>query len=448
MFILLISIFFSLSASLENLISQEFFWVPQKMVYAKEADKIYVFGEDKLTVIDPETLMIRSIRDFYLGPEIEKTFLNFKFFEWENTLVAIDKGGGRIYKFEEDHFDRIDRSVISYGLNDGFSFQHRDTLFRYGGYGFWKASHHLIYFDKNTRQWEIYPINKSSEVPPEFFGIAGYYHNNILYTFHGTSVNPYNPKENSRVNDFWKFDFSEKTWAKVPKQAFLKEPLNTFIVPSAKGFYLQLNSKILQLEAEQNTFKLFEPNPLFFRAVNRDDLLCFSETDAFFITLSTNGFRIEKASLDYFLAKPILTGSYRPNWTPYYGAAALLVVVLVLAMIWRQRKKQNTFIFYLHSEEIRYKSKRFNINPQQHSVLIELIENKEVLASKIKDLVYRPELSNAQNERNKLLIIQNLNIEFKRLISQDVILEQKSPIDKRIKLYTLASKVKMVVKKS
>ena len=446
---LFISILLSIGSHLSTANIQEFFWVPQKMVLTSISQQLFIFGEDKLAVLDPETLKILKTQELNLDSHLSKQFLRLKFFEWQNQLVGVHQGNGRIYQLQDSSFIRIDRSKIEKGLHDGFSFQHQDTLFRYGGYGFWKASHQLIYFDQNTREWEVYPIQKSSSIPPAQFSITGHYSNGFLYTFKGRGVDARNPKENTGIEDFWSFNFQEKTWTKVDKGNALTSLVfvntNTRI-PSPEYLYLQSNSKIVKIDPDASRYETYEPNPLFFRAVNRSDLLSFDQTHAYFVTLSTNGFKIDKSPLKLFLSRPLESGSYLRDWRLYYAGIGLIIVSLTLIYFrWSRRKKQFVFI-HLSPQEVRYKTQRFEVSPQQYNVLFELKDHKEVLASRIKDLVHNPELSNAQNERNKLLMIQNLNQEFKRLIGKAIISEEKSSLDKRIKLYTLDREIKIMIK--
>ena len=308
-------------------------------------------------------------------------------------------------------------------------------------------SHQLIYYDQNTREWEVYPIQKSSAIPPALFSITGHYSQGTLYTFKGMGVNPHNPKENTIVEDFWAFDFKNKTWKQVDKgTSFTTLVLWNTRIPSPQHLFLQSNSKIIKIDPDASRYETYEPNPLYFRAVNRSDLLSFDETHAYFVTLSTNGFKIDKSPLNFFLSRPLESGSYLRDWRLYYAGIGLIIVSLTLIYFrWSRRKKQFVFI-HLSPQEVRYKTQRFEVSPQQYNVLFELKDHKEVLASRIKDLVHNPELSNAQNERNKLLMIQNLNQEFKRLIGKAIISEQKSSLDKRIKLYTLDREIKIMIK--
>ena len=49
----------------------------------------------------------------------------------------INKASGIVYKIQDSSLNRIDNSLDNKLLIDSYIFKHNDTIFRYGGYGFW-----------------------------------------------------------------------------------------------------------------------------------------------------------------------------------------------------------------------------------------------------------------------------------------------------------------------
>ena len=85
----------------------------------------------------------------------------------DSSVFLLVNGTGRVYKaieMKDDKiaFTRVD-STEFLGYNFGsYNFYCNDTLYSYGGYGFWHMNGHLRYFNKEN-QWMIYPLNK--EIP-------------------------------------------------------------------------------------------------------------------------------------------------------------------------------------------------------------------------------------------------------------------------------------------
>lgn len=73
-------------------------------------------------------------------------------------------GTGRIYSIKKAagqyQIERLD-STVYFGANFfAYNFYLRDTLFQYGGNGYWTLRGFLTYFSNETKQWELYQANK------------------------------------------------------------------------------------------------------------------------------------------------------------------------------------------------------------------------------------------------------------------------------------------------
>ena len=90
-----------------------------------------------------------------------------KFIRTTQGLFALVDGTGRVYQVKLDDseltVERIDSTIFS-GYNFGaFSFSYRDTLFSYGGYGFWNYNGQLRVYIPHKQEWELIQLTK--EVP-------------------------------------------------------------------------------------------------------------------------------------------------------------------------------------------------------------------------------------------------------------------------------------------
>lgn len=84
-----------------------------------------------------------------------------------NGLFVFPDGTGRLYRIEVDEGGlksiRLD-STVYFGYNFGFlPFSYRDTLYSFGGYGFWRYNGHLRYFVPGKGEWELKSLNR--EIP-------------------------------------------------------------------------------------------------------------------------------------------------------------------------------------------------------------------------------------------------------------------------------------------
>ena len=83
----------------------------------------------------------------------------------QNGFFFINDESGLVYKMINNSLSRIDKSLDNRLLADSYIFKHNDTIFRYGGYGFWSQRDFMIYFDEDFKEWEFYPSNTDSYSP-------------------------------------------------------------------------------------------------------------------------------------------------------------------------------------------------------------------------------------------------------------------------------------------
>ena len=102
--------------------------------------------------------------------KLENTFQGYEQFFVRNktgSYILID-GTGRIYKATSKsndtvYYSRID-STHFYGYNGGaINFTYHDTIFSFGGGGFWRVNGQLRYYSEKYHEWDILPLNE--EVP-------------------------------------------------------------------------------------------------------------------------------------------------------------------------------------------------------------------------------------------------------------------------------------------
>ena len=78
-------------------------------------------------------------------------------------------------------------------------FEHDNTAFKYGGYGFWSNRDFFTYYDKKQDEWEVYhpdtiKIDPSRQLIPILSKTADDFH-----VFGGSTVNPNNRREQLKI---------------------------------------------------------------------------------------------------------------------------------------------------------------------------------------------------------------------------------------------------------
>ena len=119
------------------------------------------------------------------------------------------------FSFKTRVLERIDKTYYR-GYNClATKFMRKDTLFSFGGYGFWQTTNIQTYFKNSTNEWESYsPQNDAPKAIND--GLNGYIPQKDVFfsafnTFHSDSENQGKPQIDYGV---YMFSFKAKTWQK------------------------------------------------------------------------------------------------------------------------------------------------------------------------------------------------------------------------------------------
>jgi hypothetical protein len=164
-------------------------------------------------------------------------------------------GTGALYQVQKMRkgnftFIRLDSTYHS-GVNfGGMNFFYKDTLFQYGGIGFWKIKDYFTFFSPKTNEWEIY--NSNIKVPnylSEDDGLFSYLDENKgrLYLSHAIHQKDFpNTLTTYMVDSCMSFDFKERTWENlgVLNPDLKKMSVKSEFIKSTFGPYLLFHSDL------------------------------------------------------------------------------------------------------------------------------------------------------------------------------------------------------------
>ncbi len=206
------------------------------------------------------------------------------------TIYMQVLGSGALYQVQKKDkgnftFIRLDSTYHS-GVNfGGMNFFYKDTLFQYGGIGFWKIKDYFTFFSPKTNEWEIY--NSNIKVPnylSEDDGLFSYLDENKgrLYLSHTIHQQDFpNTLSTYTVDSCMAFDFKERAWKSLGllnpalkkigvKSEFYKSPYGPFLLFHADLELYWLNfsnnqygilNRNKQAEFREKWLKLYKGQP-------------------------------------------------------------------------------------------------------------------------------------------------------------------------------------------
>ncbi len=358
----------------------------------------------------------------------------------ESVLFTI-AGTGKVYQFDQNKklLTRLDKTY-SKGYNfDAPQFVRNDTLYNFGGYGFWSYSRVLTYFDREIQEWQN--IRTENLGPDSFIGgYQGYAKQNDVF-YSGASEKEEGLKNFDRVfsNSLYAFDFKSLQWtllgeinAKLP----FKSVRNAYW--DGSHFIHLAPDKMFIIDPVKNEV-LVIVNPKYFHLRNfytiGDSIFSFWENQSIQVKLS------KKAVLKE--AKYI--GKFYDN-TNYKLYVYLLIGLVLLGFgaagyyRFQKSKKQSAIIV----------GKSNHFGPLERILLKKLIDaeldeqpEKFISVLQINEIL-NIETKTPENQRRiRTKFLNNLNLKLLLYFQvQDAIERFQFEEDKRLTLYRLKDKVK------
>jgi hypothetical protein len=180
-------------------------------------------------------------------------------------------GTGKLYQVKKEqkgnyHLERIDSTYFNGANFNAINFFMNDTLFQYGGDGYWHIRGYITYFSHKTHEWELYNANRLVIA----FEDAN---NNLVYNIDRNKRNLFISNSFSQVDfpaslnvesidSVYQFNIQSRIWTTLGKT----NPLFKEIIETKGALHYQLNEySIIQNKLEliwadfgANTFGKFD----------------------------------------------------------------------------------------------------------------------------------------------------------------------------------------------
>ena len=358
----------------------------------------------------------------------------------QDTIYFVSSAGGMVYTIKNDTIKRIDKS-FDHGMQYGAQvFEHDDTAFKYGGYGFWSNRDFFTYYDEKQDEWEVYhPIN--SDITP--VGSAFYYsikNKNLFHVFGGKTVNPNNRRQQLNNDEVWTFDFKNSTWEYRGKHDPIDEPEITISFDSQ--LILIKKNRMILIDVQGNSKTIYNNSPISAQTNGMRHAVYANGKFYMIIANSTGAYLNIVEEEDFFGPLIQQTKFYKNNnyWfrlIAIYGAVGLIILTILFLI---KRNLTNLNKMQLMDNGLKYRNKFREFDKESIAILQLLLSHKEVPSSQVLQLVEKEQYSPAHNERIKVQKINDINLKIATLLGtqDDMITNFKSPQDRRIRLYKIS----------
>ena len=353
---------------------------------------------------------------------------------YQNQLHLLSQMGGLLYRVENDTTIRLDKSFQHRKQFQSNDFVYRDTLFRYGGYGFWRANNFFTYFDHSTKEWEYYQTN-SFTIPDEAYDGNAFLLGDHFYVFGGQTVNKNNGLAGNKSNQIWVFDFQSKEWTNGGKTGINIAPYKS--VQKDSLFYLighPSNSPgDLILDLDGNIAKRFnhtlisantnKEGPAFFKG----DTLYYTHEGALHKSLAFRDVFVKQTGQDRLFLNEITL-----FWSiSMLALAGLLIFILAYGSVLWQRRKLPRLV----KGGVRHNLTFYPLSEEEQQIIRYLQQHLSAPTEDLLPIFSGKNRSYSQTHKLKADAIENINQLLIRLVGKDLIKSKKDPKDKRQLVY-------------
>jgi hypothetical protein len=367
-------------------------------------------------------------------------------FKFINQYQLSSNLGGEILGFKEDSLVRIDNSYKHKLQLGSLEFTRNDTIFRYGGYGFFENRNFFTYYNEEINSWEFLNI-KGEVIPEELSNFLYYTTKDNIYILGGNVIDKFNNDITHKNYKSYKFDFKTKKWKYLGKlnnhiRKNLTIPLNSNTFYS----FNEENGNVLKININSNLIEEFYKTPTI-KKIQSSFFKPFVHKDKLhFFNYENNKLNFNSISLKDFEDSLIKKDSRNIYQSSYWILIIICLgfIVIISSIIIIVKKIINKIIKFKGLYFFNFKRLSFKANEE---IVFNIIynqsrNNKKVDNRTITEIFFDENLNYGTINRRKNESINKLNDKFRIVLktNKDIILREQSEIDKREIFYSINPK--------
>jgi hypothetical protein len=373
-----------------------------------------------------------------LKPNVdEQSFSNrFKIFTKEfDNIKIVSVGGGQVYKVVNDTLKREDFS-FNHKMSFGSAvFVKKDTIYKFGGYGFWSSRNFFTYFDNSSKEWEFLPSN-SMLLPPPIHNFNFKLLDEEFIITNGYSPNLNTGIKNQKISEIWKYNFTDRKWdnlgvSNLPKYDNIIEIDNdVFYARKLKTmdfiFVDYLNNIFYNVE----TANISIPINGLHSIIKGDTLYAYKDGNFLkkpYKELIYTSKRIDSTQKRIYLRSiELIKGLGLSSF-----ALVALLISGILFLKYRQNQKPRVTQLGL-----RFKGTSYDMVDNEKNIINAVLYKEGVMSQEIYDIVENKSLSYPQNNKIKNDTIKKINNKLEKVLGiKEFIKSKKLPEDARVLVY-------------
>jgi len=363
-------------------------------------------------------------------------------FKFVNEYTLSSRLGGSILKIKGDSIFRIDNSYEHKMQLGSLEFIRNDTIFRYGGYGFFENRNFLTFYDKKVNGWESLDIN-GDIIPERISDFIYHFNKDKLYISGGYTFDKFKKDVKYQNLKTYLFDFNSKKWSVIGD---LNKPLfNNISFPIDENSLINFTDGMIYImDFKQNSIKKFSTNSIlkkigssFFKPfINKNNIVYFE--------LESEVLNIKSTPLKDLISNLKSIENKRIYGVSYWLYSLIILILVIIFLVYVVFKKFVNKIIKI-GDVFFYNLKKIKLNEKEKVIFNLLYESSKIRKSVenriITEFFEDRTLNYGTINRRKNELINTLNNKIKFFLStnKDIIIRTNSQIDKREINYSINS---------
>lgn len=400
-------------------------------------DSIKVFSQNKLLVFDESLNLVREEQFFF-----DQNIIDYKILLNEEQTFFVSIRGGEVYKKHgRESIYRLDKSFDHRMQSDSEIIFKNDTIFKFGGYGFWSMRNFITYFDFDQSEW--FPLEYSdNNLSNGFSNTLFSFINNDFYFLGGNKMDGLlKIKPNNKI-----FHFSnlKKEWNEIGEIEF-PITLDGYHFFNKNSFYIIYESLVSKINLENKTITNYKKHSSLYSGTRFKHTIEIVGDKVFYVTGEYKQLILNKLPLSELLSEKISERRFlRPNNFSLYLLVGFMFIISLVIIL---RKKTNQLII-VSNQQLLMGRKKTEISKFQSQLIKILINNNSTLNKDFDILNENGYLNKYHFQRTLKNEIFQINYMFKILTNShhEMIVVKKDEVDKRINIYQLNVNYNFILK--
>lgn len=355
-------------------------------------------------------------------------------FKFVNEYTLSSRLGGSILKIKGDSIFRADNSYEHKMQLGSLEFIRNDTLFRYGGYGFFENRNFFTFYDKKINGWESLNIN-GDIIPERISDFMYHFNKDKLYISGGYRFDKFKKDVKYQNLKTYLFDFNSKKWSVIGD--LNTSVFNSIYFPLDEHSLINFTDGMIHImDFEQNSIKKFSSNPIskkiessFFKPfINKNNVVYFE--------LKNDVLNIKSTPLGEFISNLKSIENERIYGVSYWLYSLIILILVIILLLYVVFKKFVNKILKI-GDVFFYNLKKIKLN-EKEKVIFNLLytssKKRKSVENRIITVFFEDRTLNygtINRRKNESIKTLNNKIKFFLSTNKDIIIRTNSQIDKR-----------------